>query len=174
MSATRMLGESRRSTGVPLKVAIELEDGCENFNCDGETVVVNLHGALISTAFGLSVGMRISIHVYLTDKRGKARVVYVDPQNPLRCGVELDQPRNIWGAPLPLEDWDETADLHATRREVTRMKACRVSSPTAPSLLETLRRGLTFSRMAIAKRAACEERSRLSPLTSDSVPGNFR
>ena len=39
----------------------------------------------------LSVGMRISIHVYLTDKRSKARVVYVDPDITLRCGIELDR-----------------------------------------------------------------------------------
>jgi len=36
--------------------------------------------------------MKISIHVYLTDKRAKARVAYVDPENQLRCGIELDQP----------------------------------------------------------------------------------
>jgi hypothetical protein len=56
--------------------------------------------------------MRISIHVYLTGKRGRARVVYVDPENALCCGIELDQPRNIWGVPLPSDDWDETAALH--------------------------------------------------------------
>ena len=57
----------------------------------------------------LSVGMRISIHVYLTDKRSKARVVYVDPENPLRCGIELDRPRNIWSVPLTPDNWDVTA-----------------------------------------------------------------
>ena len=99
----------RRSTRVPLKVVIAIEGGAESRTCDGETIVVNLQGALIATAIGLSVGMRISIHVYLTDKRAKARVVYADPENPLRCGVELDQPLNIWGVPLPPDDWDETA-----------------------------------------------------------------
>lgn len=99
----------RRSTRVPLKVAIAVESGAESLTCDGETVVANRHGALLSTTIGLSVGMRILIHVYLTDKRAKARVVYADPENPLRCGVELDQPLNIWGVPLPPDDWDETA-----------------------------------------------------------------
>ena len=107
--------ESRRSTRVPLKVEIAVESGGESLRCAGETVVVNLHGALLSTTIGLSVGMRISIHVYLTDKRAKARVVYADPENPLRCGVELDQPRNIWGVPLTPDDWDETAEGHAAR-----------------------------------------------------------
>jgi hypothetical protein len=112
MSSKPTFRESRRSTRVPLKVAITVESGADRLTCEGETVVVNLHGALLSTTIGLSVGMRISIHVYLTDKRAKARVVYVDPENPLRCGIELDQPRNIWGVPLPSGDWDETAALH--------------------------------------------------------------
>jgi hypothetical protein len=103
--------ESRRSTRVPLRVAIAVESGAESLTCEGETVVVNLHGALLSTTIGLSVGTKISIHVYLTDKRSKARVVYADPENPLRCGIELDQPRNIWGVSLPPTDWDETDAL---------------------------------------------------------------
>jgi hypothetical protein len=111
MSSKTMFRESRRSTRVPLKVEITVESGADRLTCEGETVVVNLHGALISTARGLSVGMRISIYVYLTDKRAKARVVYVDPENPLHCGIELDQPRNIWGVPLPPDDWDESAAL---------------------------------------------------------------
>ena len=52
-------------------------------------------------------GVRISVHVYLTDKRAAAQVVYVT----MRCGIELDEPRNIWGASLPPDDWDETAGL---------------------------------------------------------------
>jgi hypothetical protein len=111
MPSKVMFRESRRSTRVPLKVAVTVESGAESLTCEGETVVVNLHGALLSTTIGLNVGMSISIHVYLTDKRAKARVVYAEPENPLRCGVELDQPRNIWGVPLPPDDWEETAAL---------------------------------------------------------------
>jgi hypothetical protein len=57
--------------------------------------------------------MRISIHVYLTDTHAKGRVVDADPENSLRCGVELDHPRNIWGVPLPPDDWDEAAAPHS-------------------------------------------------------------
>jgi hypothetical protein len=74
MSATPTFREFRRSTRVPLKVGITVESGAERVTCEGETVVVNLHGALLSTTIGLNVGMRISIHVYLTDKRAKAAV----------------------------------------------------------------------------------------------------
>jgi hypothetical protein len=111
MPSTATFRESRRSTRVPLKVVIAIEGGAESRTCEGETIVVNLHGALIATAFGLSTGMKISIHVYLTDKLAAARVVYTDPKNPLHCGIDLAEPRNIWGVPLPPDDWEETAAL---------------------------------------------------------------
>jgi len=111
MASKATFHESRRSTRVALKVVITVEGGAESRTCDGETIVVNLHGALIATAIGLSSGMRISIYVYLTDKRAAARVVYIDPKNPLHCGIELDEPRNIWGVSLPPDDWDETSVL---------------------------------------------------------------
>jgi hypothetical protein len=110
--------ESRRSTRVPLKVVIIIEGGVESRTCEGETIVVNLHGALISTAIELSRGMRISIRVYLTDKRAAARVVYVDPENPLHCGIELAEPQNIWGVSLPPDDWEETGAFEIRIRTV--------------------------------------------------------
>jgi hypothetical protein len=110
MSAASMSRESRRSSRVPLKLTIDVEDLSRRLTCEGETVVVNFHGALVSTTVGLRVGMKISVHVYLTDKDAKARVVYADPENPLRFGIELDRPRNIWGVPLPPADWNEAWD----------------------------------------------------------------
>jgi len=101
--------DPRRSTRVPLRVAIALEDGPRSFSCEGVTVVVNLHGALIATAIGLSAGATISIHVHLTDKQSAARVVYIAPENPLHCGIELETPQNIWGVPLPPDDWEDRA-----------------------------------------------------------------
>ena len=80
-ASPRDIRESRRRTRVPLRVVITVQ-GPPSLECQGETIVVNLHGALILTDIGLSVGMRISIHVYLTDKRATARVVYVDPREP--------------------------------------------------------------------------------------------
>jgi hypothetical protein len=83
--------------------------------CDGETIVVNIHGALIVTAIELCVGMKISIHVYVTNKRAAARVVFIDPREPLHYGIELNEPRNIWGVSLPPENWDETLVLETER-----------------------------------------------------------
>ena len=99
--------ESRRSTRVPLKVTIEAQGISEPLTCEGETIVVNLHGALISTPVVLKVGTIIEIEVYLTGKRAKAVIVYVDPNKPLHCGVALAKPQNIWGVSLPPDDWRE-------------------------------------------------------------------
>ena len=98
---------SRRSTRVPLKVLIKAQAIGEPLLCEGETIVVNLHGALISTAVPLRVGLRIEIEVILTDKRATAGVVYADPEQPLHCGVALSKPQNIWGLSLPPEDWHD-------------------------------------------------------------------
>jgi hypothetical protein len=77
--------------------------------CEGETIIVNCHGALISTAVALSEGMRIEIQVFLTGKSAPAEVVYVDPEQPLRCGIALEKAENIWGVSPPPDDWYEGA-----------------------------------------------------------------
>ena len=99
--------ESRRSTRVRLKVRIELLGVSDPLTCEGETFIVNLHGALILTAVAMRVGMEIGIHVLLTDKRAIADVVYVDPEQPRHCGINLETPGNIWGVSLPPGDWHE-------------------------------------------------------------------
>jgi len=99
--------ESRRSTRVPLKVLIKAQGITEPMIWEGETIIVNLHGALISTPVALSAGLKVEIDVYLTGKHANAEVVYVDPEKPLHCGIALDMPRNIWGISLPPEDWHE-------------------------------------------------------------------
>ena len=105
MSSKPIERESRRSTRVGLKVKIVARDLTETLVCDGYTHVVNLHGALISTAVELRMGMEIEIHVILTDKFARAKVVYVDPDQPRQCGISLMKAQNIWGLSLPPDDW---------------------------------------------------------------------
>jgi hypothetical protein len=100
-------GESRRSTRVPLKVVITAQGASEPLVCDGETIVVNRHGALIRCTVPLPLDLKIEIKVIITNKRAGAKVVYVDPERPLVCGIELDQPENIWGIAIPPDDWYE-------------------------------------------------------------------
>ena len=96
MASTLVTHESRRSTRVRLKVVVEAHGISEPLTCEGETLVVNLHGALILTSIALRVGMKISIHVHLTGKRAPAEVVYVDPDQPRHSGIKLERPENIW------------------------------------------------------------------------------
>jgi hypothetical protein len=105
MSQTQLTRELRRSTRVPLKVVITAQSLTEPLTCDGETIVVNRHGALISSSIPLRIGMEIEIRVILTDKRAPARVVYVDPERPRVCGISLAEPQNIWGLSFPPDDW---------------------------------------------------------------------
>jgi hypothetical protein len=77
----------------------------EPLTYEGETIAVSLHGALILSAVVLRVGMKIGIHVLLTDKRAIADVVYVDPEQPRHCGINLEKPENIWGLSSPPDHW---------------------------------------------------------------------
>ena len=107
MSA-RVVGESRRSTRVPLQIIISVLSLSEPVTCEGETITVNRHGALISSSVPLRIEMKIAIHVVLTDKSANAKVVYVDPDRPRLCGIALEKPENIWGVSVPPDDWFET------------------------------------------------------------------
>ena len=100
--------DRRRSTRVRLKVAIEAQGVADPLNCEGETEVVNLHGAFISTSIPLRVGMTVDIRVGLTGKCARATVVYVNREQPRFCGVALEQSQNVWGIALPPEDWPVT------------------------------------------------------------------
>ena len=99
--------ETRRSTRIPIKIRIEAAGINEPVTCDGETVVVNRHGALISTTVALRLETKIEIHIIPTDKRARAHVVYVSRDSPLCCGIALDKPANVWGVEFPPADWQD-------------------------------------------------------------------
>ena len=99
--------ESRRSTRVRLKILIEVQGVTEPLTCEGETIVVNLHGAGIVTALSLRVGMKVYLQVEITGRVVAAEVVYVDPDQPRHYGITLAKPENIWGIPLPPDNWRE-------------------------------------------------------------------
>jgi hypothetical protein len=107
--STRVVGESRRSTRVPLQILITVLSLSEPLTCDGETITVNRHGALICSSVPLRIEVKIEIQVVLTGKRAHAKVVYVDPERPRMCGIALDEPENIWGVAFPPDDWYDNA-----------------------------------------------------------------
>jgi hypothetical protein len=101
--------ESLGSMRVRLQLQIKVEGVSDPLTCGGETIVVNRHGALISTMVRLRVGMKIEVRVIQTDRRALAQVVYVDPDWPRQCGIGLENPQNFWGVPMPPDDWGTSA-----------------------------------------------------------------
>ena len=99
----------RRSTRVVLKIVILVEGVTEPLMCDGVTLVVNRHGALISAGLPLPHELKIKIQVVLTGMRANAKVVHIDPDRPQVCGIALEKPENIWDLPSPPDDWRDHA-----------------------------------------------------------------
>ena len=94
---------SRRSSRVKYDVLVELQG--EQFAYAGETLVVNLHGALIRTSAPLELGNIVTIHVQQTGKVAPGRVVFASYENSPHYGVELNKPANIWGMTDISADW---------------------------------------------------------------------
>ena len=99
--------QGRRSSRVPLVISLLIagvhpKTGVR-FEAMGKTLVVNRHGALISTISALMVGMRLCITVETSGKSVWARVVWDTAQNEGRYGIELDAPDNPWG--ISPDDW---------------------------------------------------------------------
>jgi hypothetical protein len=102
--------EVRRSSRIPLIIQILIagihpETGVL-FEAAGKTLIVNKHGALISTIPGLRSEMRLCITVVTSGKSGGARVVWDSPQSEGRYGIELDNPGNFWEIFAPPADWE--------------------------------------------------------------------
>jgi hypothetical protein len=93
----------RRSTRVQTDVLIEVQG--EGFAYAGETVTVNLHGALIRTSAALAIGTLVTIHVHRTGKSAPAHIVFAGSEANSQYGIELERPSNIWGISATPEDW---------------------------------------------------------------------
>jgi hypothetical protein len=102
--STRIAGKFRRSTRVALRIVISVQGLSDPVSCDAETVTVNRHGALIVSGIPLHSEVNIEI-VVRKGQRANAKVVYVDPDRPRVCGIALENPENIWGVIVPLDDW---------------------------------------------------------------------
>jgi hypothetical protein len=92
----------RRSTRIPLDVLVEVQG--RGVAYAGQTVNVNLHGALLRIAAPLKLGDRVTIHVHSTGKSASGTVVFVHSDTS-QFGIELQTPENIWGVPPP-PDWN--------------------------------------------------------------------
>jgi len=101
---------ARRSSRISLVIQIVVagvhpETGVL-FQSIGKTLVVNKHGALISTIPGLQDGMRLCITVVTSGKSAAARVVWDGPRSEGRYGIELETPEDFWEIFVPPADWE--------------------------------------------------------------------
>ena len=96
----------RRSTRIAADMAADvlIEVQGERFAYAGETVTVNLHGALVRIAAPLKLGDRVTVHVHRTGKSAVAGIVFADYEVS-QFGIELERPENIWGVATPPSDW---------------------------------------------------------------------
>ena len=102
VSVPTKISTPRRSTRIATDVLIEVQG--ERFASAGETVTINIHGALVRISAPLKLGDRITIYVHRTGKSAAAVIVFADDVLSL-FGVELERPENIWGVAVPPSDW---------------------------------------------------------------------
>ena len=102
VSVPTKVSTPRRSTRVAADVLIEVQG--ERFAYAGETVTINLHGALVRISAPLKLGDRITLYVHSTGRSAGAEVVFVDYET-FQFGIELESPENIWGMADPPTDW---------------------------------------------------------------------
>jgi hypothetical protein len=70
------------------------------------TIGVNRHGAKISTSSRLAVGDQVMVGNPVLGHSTKARVTrVVEKGRAFEIGVELLEPKDVWGAKIPPEDW---------------------------------------------------------------------
>jgi hypothetical protein len=92
----------RRSTRIPTDIRVEVKS--DGFAYAGETITVNLHGALVRISAPLKVGDRITLQVRHTGRSAPGAVVFAD-KGASQFGLELERPENIWGVRVPPTDW---------------------------------------------------------------------
>ena len=105
------------------------------------TIAVNQHGAKISTSYRLAVGDQIIVGNHLLGHLAKARVIRVAAKGrAFEIGVELLEPKDVWGGKTPLEDW-ETGRTSGENDEAVAKADYASPSPdqqhTPPAQLET-------------------------------------
>jgi hypothetical protein len=111
----------RRSQRVVLSVPVTIrtEDGPQGagFKEQTQTLVVNVHGALIALAGRLDKGQTLHLTNNATHEELPCRVIYVGPTSggKAQIGVEFTTPSpDFWRITFPPEDWSSPDQALAT------------------------------------------------------------
>jgi len=101
---------TRISTAIPLTISGEDAAGIK-FKEKSRTIVINKHGAKISTYHNLTLGADLTVENQLLGRSAQATVVWLGdkrtPRGPVEIGIQLSEAQNLWGIELPPEDWQE-------------------------------------------------------------------
>lgn len=104
----------RRSTRIAIAIPITIsgKDALGHpFKERARTVVINKHGAKITTFHQLALGAELSVDNHLLGRSAKATVVWLgdrrSPKVAVEIGIQLFEAQNLWGIEFPPEDWQE-------------------------------------------------------------------
>jgi hypothetical protein len=130
---------SRRSTRLAIAIPITMsgkDAGGDSFKENTRTIVVNMHGAKITTVHQLSLGSEVEIENRALGLTARAAVVWVGDQRPPRtsfeAGIQLYKAENIWGIQFPPEDWREGAPIGAGGKKTEMPAQPQAAPPPAP------------------------------------------
>jgi hypothetical protein len=98
------------SIAIPLTISGDDAAGVR-FKEKTRTVVINKHGARISTYHNVTLGADLTVENQLLGRSAQATVVWLgdkrSPRGPMEIGIQLSEAQNLWGIELPPEDWQE-------------------------------------------------------------------
>lgn len=104
----------RRSSRVAIAIPISIsgKDAADiAFKEKARTIVINKHGAKVSTFHHLALGTELTVENQLLGRSAQATVVWLGdrraPKGPMEIGIQLAEAQNLWGIELPPEDWQE-------------------------------------------------------------------
>ena len=101
---------TRISIAIPLTISGEDAAGIK-FKEKSRTIIINKHGAKMSTYHNLTLGADLTVENQLLGRSAQATVVWLGdkrtPRGPMEIGIQLSEAQNLWGIELPPEDWQE-------------------------------------------------------------------
>src|SRR5438874_6141135 len=167
----------RRSTRIRWEIPVlitSLAPGVEFSECC-DTVAVNAHGCGIITTTRLEKGIPVKLSLLPNSQEATAHIADVVPLGEdgksWLLGIQLNEPRNVWGVTSPPEDWNLGAP--AADPALTTLSASATVDSSLPSelgLLETAARAAAVGAGAASPTATSPLQS-AAPLNRRKSPG---
>jgi len=176
----------RRSTRIRWEIPVlitSLAPGVEFSECC-DTVAVNAHGCGIITTTRLEKGIPVKLSLLPNSPEATAHIADVVPLGEdgksWLLGIQLDEPRNVWGVTSPPEDWNlgaPAADPALTTLSASATVDSSLQSATLrelPRLGQALRRRLRPRRFNLRLRSTEESHPARARVSVSSSPSFLR